>query len=147
MARGEPHRTPTKTRANAGPRAPLGRYSGSPSLSSTRSSRARHHSSSRAPISPPPLRRSTSSSLPRQGPPSMPVTWTVEQLVDRLKSYRHKMREDHNQLAKHTIESIRATDRRVHSGDDLFAKLSSNSVSPESGHPWKIRFKVCPWAQ
>lgn len=142
MARGVHHVTPTRSGASAGLRERSGRESGSPSLRAAHSPRTGYHSSSRAPISPPPLRRSASTAAPKERP-SIPATWTVPQLVDRLTSYRHDMRKDHSQLARHTIESTKATDRRVHNGNDLFAELASSSASPDDGQTWRIRFKVC----
>lgn len=143
MARGGHNATSTRSGAGATLRGRSERESGSPSLSTPRPTRRRYESP-RGPISPPPLRRAVSGAATKEKL-STPTTWTVSLLADRLSSYRHDMGKDHNQLAKHTIESTRATERRVHKGNDLFAELSSNSAKPDDGQAktWKIRFKVC----
>lgn len=110
----------------------------------------KQHHATRAPISPPPLRRSASStSLGFNKSESPPLTWTVEELSERLKTMRQEMQRDHGLLAKHTIETTQAIDRRVHTGKDLFADFVSPSrdgrpgtTEAEAERTWRIKFKV-----
>ena len=126
--------------------------------SSARSPKMDQPHASRRPISPPPLKRSISSASMgvqhKPVAPAVPSVCNVDELVDRLATYRSDMKKTHGLLAKHTIETTRPTERRVHTGQDLFADLSSptpKDQGQEEGQDnddsndevaWRIKFKV-----
>ena len=145
-----PKRSSMGTGPSGGLRARAERID-SPKRSSKRTpNKSNEHHASRAPISPPPLRRSASStSLGANKCKTPPLALTVEEIAARLNSMRQEMRRDHGLLAKHTIETTQATDRRVHTGKDLFADFVSQSrdarpetTGVENGRTWRIKFKV-----
>lgn len=95
-------------------------------------------------ISPPPLGRPNPNTIGtgKEKPKMSSMDWTVPKMVDRLNACRQDMVRTYGKLARHAIESTKATDRRVHTGKDLFADLSLNSSSKQKNETLRIRIKA-----
>lgn len=71
--------------------------------------------------------------------------WNVHRIVDSLNTFRQDIKDGHAQLAAYIIDSTEATERRVHTGKDLFASLSDKPVVEKLEESMRVKFKVpCP---
>lgn len=70
------------------------------------------------------------------------MEWTVDEVANRLKTYRQDVRDGHAQLTAYIIESTEATERRVFHGDDLFSGVNITAVPKKEGTTMRMKFKV-----
>lgn len=68
--------------------------------------------------------------------------WTFDKIVERLNTFHHDVKTGHAQLAAYVIESTKATERRTHHGQDLFANAGVEPVPEKKGETMRIKFKV-----
>ncbi|KAF7546232.1 hypothetical protein G7Z17_g8578 [Cylindrodendrum hubeiense] len=67
--------------------------------------------------------------------------WSVRRIVDSLNTFRQDIKNGHAQLAAYIIDSTEATERRVHTGTDLFASLSTKPVVEKPDESMRVKFK------
>ncbi|KPM37353.1 hypothetical protein AK830_g9206 [Neonectria ditissima] len=67
--------------------------------------------------------------------------WDVRRIADSLNIFRQDIKDGHAQLATYIIDSTEATERRVHSGTDLFAGLSTKPLQDAADETMRVKFK------
>ncbi|KAL6413652.1 hypothetical protein AUP68_03173 [Ilyonectria robusta] len=67
--------------------------------------------------------------------------WNVHRIVDSLNTFRQDIKDGHAQLAAYIIDSTEATERRVHTGKDLFASFSNKPVVEKLEESMRVKFK------
>lgn len=68
--------------------------------------------------------------------------WDVPRITRALKGFFQDIRKGHAQMTSYIIETTKATESRIHTGNDLFAGLSSKPVPAKKGETMRIKFKV-----
>jgi hypothetical protein len=68
--------------------------------------------------------------------------WDISRIVQALTTFRQDIKDGHARMTSYIIESTKATERRVLTGNDLFAGLSSNPASSDEAETMRIKFKV-----
>ncbi|RTE69804.1 hypothetical protein BHE90_015813 [Fusarium euwallaceae] len=67
--------------------------------------------------------------------------WDISRIVQALTTFRQDIKDRHARMTSYIIESTKATERRVLTGNDLFAGLSSNPASSDEAETMRIKFK------
>ncbi|KAJ4176054.1 hypothetical protein NW755_014631 [Fusarium falciforme] len=67
--------------------------------------------------------------------------WDISRIVQALTTFRQDIKDGHARMTSYIIESTKATERRVLTGNDLFAGLSSNPASSDEAETMRIKFK------
>lgn len=83
----------------------------------------------------------TKATPPKYQTPRKPE-WDVAGIARTLTTFRQDIKDGHARMTSYIIESTKATERRVHTGHDLFAGLVSKPVPAQKGETMRIRFKV-----
>jgi hypothetical protein len=83
----------------------------------------------------------TKATPPKYQTPRKPE-WDVAGIARTLTTFRQDIKDGHARMTSYIIESTKATERRVHTGNDLFAGLASKPVPAQKGETMRIRFKV-----
>ncbi|KAM5367678.1 hypothetical protein ACJZ2D_009879 [Fusarium nematophilum] len=97
-------------------------------------------------VTPPLEHHSPKASQPSKAPspkyhtPRKPE-WDVPRIARALTAFRQDIKDGHARMTSYIIESTKATERRILTGGDLFAGLSSKPVSAEKGETMRIKFK------
>ncbi|KAH7113350.1 hypothetical protein EDB81DRAFT_825133 [Dactylonectria macrodidyma] len=68
--------------------------------------------------------------------------WSVRRIVDSLRTFQQDIKNSHAQLAAYIIDSTEATERRVHTGTDLFASLNAKPDLEKPAESMRVKFKV-----
>ncbi|KAJ4237198.1 hypothetical protein NW759_000319 [Fusarium solani] len=82
----------------------------------------------------------TKATPPKYQTPRKPE-WDVAGIARTLTTFRQDIKDGHARMTSYIIESTKATERRVHTGNDLFAGLASKPVPAQKGETMRIRFK------
>ncbi|KAI9171762.1 Histone-lysine N-methyltransferase EZH2 [Paramyrothecium foliicola] len=67
--------------------------------------------------------------------------WTFDKIVERLDTFHQEVKTGHAQLAAYVIESTKATERRKHHGNDLFASVNVEAVPEKKPESMRMKFK------
>ncbi|KAJ3455578.1 hypothetical protein MRS44_017060 [Fusarium solani] len=67
--------------------------------------------------------------------------WDISRIVQALTTFRQDIKDGHARMTSYIIKSTKATERRVLTGNDLFAGLSSNPASSDEAETMRIKFK------
>ena len=70
------------------------------------------------------------------------IEWSAAKIVQKLEAFQQEIKNGHAELVQLFIQSSQPTDRRRHSGPDLFASLDAKPVEREHGKTMRIKFKV-----
>ncbi|KAF5019557.1 hypothetical protein F66182_8430 [Fusarium sp. NRRL 66182] len=67
--------------------------------------------------------------------------WDVAAIARKLTEFRQDIKDGHNRMTSYIIESTKPTERRVLTGNNLFASLSSKPVPSKKGETMRIKSK------
>lgn len=68
--------------------------------------------------------------------------WDVAAVTKKLTEYRQDIKDGHSRMTSYIIESTKPTERRVVTGSNLFARLTSKPVPAKKGETMRIKSKV-----
>jgi hypothetical protein len=68
--------------------------------------------------------------------------WDVSRIVQALTTFRQDIKDGHARMTSYIIESTKPVERRVLTGKDLFAGLSSKPTLADEADTMRIKFKV-----
>ncbi|KAI5467293.1 hypothetical protein BGZ63DRAFT_419009 [Mariannaea sp. PMI_226] len=91
-------------------------------------------------ITTPKARQPVKTTTPRIQTPQK-LSWDVPRIVESLQSFQQDIKNQHAQLTAYLIDSTEATERRVHTGDDLFAGLKPNPSESRTNNSMGVKFK------
>ncbi|WZH40283.1 Polycomb group medea [Fusarium acuminatum] len=67
--------------------------------------------------------------------------WDVAAIAQKLTHFRQDIKDGHNRMTSYIIESTKPTERRVLTGNSLFASLASKPVPAKKGETMRIKSK------
>ncbi|KAM0564625.1 hypothetical protein ACHAPJ_000840 [Fusarium lateritium] len=67
--------------------------------------------------------------------------WDVAAIAQKLTKFRQDIKDGHNRMTSYIIESTKPTERRVLTGNNLFAGLTSKAVPARKGETMRIKSK------
>lgn len=107
------------------------------------------------PVEPPPVkpRQAVKVTTPKAQQPVVKFTtpkaqfprklgWDVPRIVDALKAFQQDIKDQHAQLTAYLIDSTSTTERRVRTGNDLFAGMKATLSETRTDVSMGAKFKV-----
>lgn len=70
------------------------------------------------------------------------IEWTVEKIIVLLTIHQGEIKDNHVKLTGYTLESTKASERRIRHGPDLFANIGMPRSEKTSSNTMRIKFKV-----
>ncbi|KID81390.1 hypothetical protein MGU_11245 [Metarhizium guizhouense ARSEF 977] len=69
------------------------------------------------------------------------IEWTVEKIIVWLTIHQGEIKDDHVKLTGYTLQSTKASEKRIRHGPDLFANIGTPRLMGKSSNTMRIKFK------